>query len=396
MMGGLCINATLLYSELNILCCVIMLIIAINLSISGFDKSEENRIFSYSVYLAAFANICDFLWNLCLTGTVNLPVMAMYLIDFFYFISFGASALCWLIYTDMVQKNDILKNKKLFVLYFVPLAVLAVLLMANSLTGCLFYIDASGKYYRGTLFYAQQVLSYGYIVISAVKCFSKATSRKNYARRGYFLTLSTFVIPPIICGIIQIIVQDIPVLSVGIVISYLLAYINLLERLISLDPLTGISNRREFLQRLEDNIKSLKANEDLYFLFIDIDSFKNINDTEGHNEGDRVLKEIAAALKKYTKTINGSCGRYGGDEFALFVVTELNVGIESVCAGLEEHIEKHRIIRKGGKTVTVSMGCSKYLGDSDDIQGLIFRADENMYSTKKEKRKMKNGENCFK
>ena len=85
MMGGLCINATLLYSELNILCGVIMLIIAINLSISGFDKSEENRIFSYSVYLAAFANICDFLWNLCLTGTVNLPVMAMYLIDFFYF-----------------------------------------------------------------------------------------------------------------------------------------------------------------------------------------------------------------------------------------------------------------------------------------------------------------------
>lgn len=186
MMGGLCINATLLYSELNILCGVIMLIIAINLSISGFDKSEENRIFSYSVYLAAFANICDFLWNLCLTGTVNLPVMARYLIDFFYFISFGASALCWLIYTDMVQKNDILKNKKLFVLYFVPLAVLAVLLMAKSLTGCLFFIDASGKYYRGTLFYAQQVLSYGYIVISAVKCFSKATSRKNYARRGYF------------------------------------------------------------------------------------------------------------------------------------------------------------------------------------------------------------------
>lgn len=88
MMGGLCINATLLYSELNILCGVIMLIIAINLSISGFDKSEENRIFSYSVYLAAFANICDFLWNLCLTGTVNLPVMAMYLIDFFYFILF--------------------------------------------------------------------------------------------------------------------------------------------------------------------------------------------------------------------------------------------------------------------------------------------------------------------
>ena len=390
MMGGTSISSILLYSEINILCVVIMLIIAVNLSVSGFDKSSQSRMLSYSVYLTALANICDFLWNLCLTGTVNLPNFIRYSVDYIYFIAFGTASLCWLIYTDMVQKSDILKNKRLFAIYFIPLAVLVILLAANSFNGCLFYIDGSGKYYRGRLFYAQQVLSYGYILISAVKCFLKATSRKNFAQRDYLFKLVTFVIPPIICGIIQIIVQDIPVLSVGIAMSYLLAYINSLERLISLDPLTGISNRRDLLQRLEDDIKSLKTTEDLYFLFIDIDSFKSINDTYGHNEGDRVLKNIAAALKKYIKTVNGSCGRYGGDEFALYIIKELNTDFASVCAELDKFIEKQHVVYGGGKAVTVSMGCSKYLGDSDDIQGLVFRADEAMYSLKKEKRRMKN------
>ncbi len=50
-----------------------MLIIAVNLSVSGFDKSSQSRMLSYSVYLTALANICDFLWNLCLTGAVKLP-----------------------------------------------------------------------------------------------------------------------------------------------------------------------------------------------------------------------------------------------------------------------------------------------------------------------------------
>lgn len=385
MTGGYNINATLLYSEINILCIVIMLIIAINLSVSGYDKSRSNKVFAHSVYLATVANFCDFLWTLCLTGALTLPIAARYIIDYVYFISFGFSSLFWLIYTDFVQKNSILKNKKLLALYSLPLLTLAVLLFINSFNGCLFYIDKSGRYYRGELFYAQQILSYGYIVVSSVKCFSKATLRKNYAQRGYFLTLSTFVIPPIICGIIQIFLQDIPVLSVGIVISYLLAYISSLERLISLDPLTGISNRRDFLQRLENDIKSLKADEELYFMFIDADSFKAINDTDGHNEGDRVLKEIATALKKYAKNNNGFCCRYGGDEFAVYIVAERGIDKKQICSKLENYIDNKKITRKNGNAVTVSMGYSSYRSDNDDILGLISRADEEMYNAKNRK-----------
>lgn len=360
-----------------------MLIIAVNLSVSGFDKSYKNRVFSYSVYLATLANICDFLWNLCLTGAVNLPIPVRLLINGVYFISFGFSALCWLLYTDRIQANGCKRRSLRAVLYALPISLLAFLLILNCFNGCLFYIDSLG-YHRGGLFYAQQVLSYSYILISTVKCFYRAALRKNFTERSYFLTLSTFVIPPIICGIIQIFLQDIPILSVGIVISYLLAYINTLERLISLDSLTGISNRRDFLQRLEAEIRPQRAADGLYFMFIDVDSFKAVNDIYGHSEGDRVLREVADILKNYVKERNGFCGRYGGDEFAAFVPAENSADIETIRSELENRIKNGVLLRDGG-SVTVSTGYSKYLGGDDDIQGMITRADAEMYGVKKER-----------
>ena len=60
----------------------------------------------------------------------------------------------------------------------------------------------------------------------------------------------------------------------------------------------------------------MRPNEKLYFLFIDVDSFKQINDTYGHNEGDRALKIIAEVLSSLSEKTGGFCARYAGDEFA--------------------------------------------------------------------------------
>ena len=97
--------------------------------------------------------------------------------------------------------------------------------------------------------------------------------KKNYANRQYFLAMTAFIVPPIICGIIQIFIQNIPILSAGIRVSFLIEYLNSTETLISIDPLTGISNRRDFLNHLTDEIKSLKSRDKLYLAFLDIDRF---------------------------------------------------------------------------------------------------------------------------
>ncbi len=383
--------ATLLYSEINILCMVLMVIIAIRSSVTGFDTSIKNKTFVASVLLAAAANVFDFMWNMGFTGYWRLPVPVMWLMDFMYFLSFGCSSYCWFLYTEILQKKSKFKYNKSYAICTIPLVVLVILLIASYFNGCLFYFDGDGQYHRGPLFYMQQILSYGYIVVVAVKNLVNAFHKKSFAHRKELVTLATFAVPPIICGIIQMFLQDLPILSVGIVVSFLLAYICSLESLILLDPLTGISNRRELLSRLASDIGSLKPGQKLYFLFVDVDEFKHINDTFGHNEGDRVLREIASALKKYAKRTNGYCGRYGGDEFAMIQIRSRYFDESRFEKEFKACISERNVVVGDAFPVEVSIGYAQYEGEADSIQDLIYRADNAMYRAKEAKRSTERG-----
>ena len=83
--------------------------------------------------------------------------------------------------------------------------------------------------------------------------------KKHLSRREEFLVMAAFVVPPVICSVFQIVFQTIPILSVGIVISFQLACINFLERKISQDSLTGISNRREILRLTGEKMRLKKG-----------------------------------------------------------------------------------------------------------------------------------------
>ena len=191
------------------------------------------------------------------------------------------------------------------------------------------------------------------------------------------------MVAPLIGGVIQIIFQDVPVLSVGIVISFLLAYINIIESLISLDPLTGISNRKKLLQQLLYRLQNIKPDEKLYFLFIDVDKFKRINDSYGHVEGDRVLTDIALLLTRHTTGTDSCVGRYGGDEFAVIFTLKKTMS-DDVCARFIECLHDNDITAGGEHKVTLSIGCTECT-QSDSIKDIIARADKEMYEIKKHK-----------
>ena len=368
----------LMYAEINVVNVVIMGIIALRALGSVYGKTARGRLFVASVVFAAIANVFDLSWNLRVTDNWILPAWARYTINFMHFMTLGSSSLCWLIYIDSIQENK--KISKVHIIYAIPIFVLATLLILTRYNGCLYSIDANGVYHRGKLFYSQQILSYGYVIYASFKSFVYAMYKKNYANKQYFLAMTAFIVPPIICGTLQIFIQNIPLLSCGIMISFLLAYINSTEILISIDPLTDIPNRRDFLNHLTDEIKSLKSRDKLYLAFLDIDRFKEINDRYGHNEGDRVLKETASALKAYVKNRNAYCARYGGDEFAVINVTEN--GEESTFSELMRIIEE-KSVTAGGEKIRVSMGCTEFCGGTDSIPDMISRADNAMYMMKR-------------
>ena len=149
------------------------------------------------------------------------------------------------------------------------------------------------------------------------------------------------------------------------------------------DPLTGLPNRRLFLDRLDQAVARTQRNRQiLALLFLDLDRFKAINDTLGHEEGDRLLKLVAVRLRASTRA-SDTVARLGGDEFAV-ILPEVD-RIEDVIRFAEKifHMLAATFDLAGRHTeVTASMGISLYPADGQDAETLLRNADAAMYRAK--------------
>jgi diguanylate cyclase (GGDEF)-like protein len=374
----------LLYSEVTILSCIVMVIIAVSAMNMSQSITYRNWLFIVSVLCAAAANVCDFVWNMALTDSWDMHIHARYLMNCGYFLTLGVSMYCWFLYT-LLFVNKRAPSIRFHVISAIPLMLLLLLLVVSYINGCAFYIDESGMYHRGKLFYLQHVFSYGYVAAASIVCLRRAMRSDYYDRRQELLMMAAFIIPPLICIVIQSLLQNIPVLAVGIVISYILVYISILQNMISNDELTGISNRKELLRYLSGQIRR-DMTENLCFMFMDIDGFKNINDEYGHTEGDRALQAFAMALRQAAAECGGVCARYGGDEFALAAALG-----EDDAIRVQKRI--HDLVkRKCGEhglkcNMEVSIGCVRYHNGMNGVQELISSADEAMYAVKTAKKR---------
>jgi len=162
-----------------------------------------------------------------------------------------------------------------------------------------------------------------------------------------------------------------------------------LEKMAMLDNLTQLANRnfleREFKARFEE----LRRYEVPFgVLFMDIDHFKNFNDTHGHDVGDKVLKFIAASLVSTSRPFD-IFGRWGGEEFVGIIKNVKKKELEIIAQRVRMLIEKSYLKTNGQKLhVTISIGAT--LAEAhDNMETVIKRADELLYKSKA------NGRNCL-
>lgn len=376
---------TVLYAEINIFSIAVLLVIAFKSSMTEMEQPLKNKLFSFSVWFVTAANVFDLLWKLSNTKYWTLPLPVTLGINFMYFMCFGLSSYFWFLYSEVTAKKDILRRARLIGEAF-PLFVLVGLLIVSMFNGCLFYFDENMEYHRGPLYYLQGILSYGYIGIASVKSLIEVGKKKNYSHKEELFTVASFSVPLLLCGAAQLFFQSAPVMTLGVSAAYLIVYINSLQILISIDSLTGLNNRRELLKHLEEKVLALKKDENLYFLFIDLDSFKQINDKYGHNEGDRALKDVASVLKSVCGRTGGFCARYGGDEFAVVQVLETGGNIDDVRKEICELIERKSTEQALAYNISVSVGYAEYPKQAKNIQDLIYCADSDMYDVKMRKK----------
>lgn len=152
------------------------------------------------------------------------------------------------------------------------------------------------------------------------------------------------------------------------------------------DQLTGLHNRRYMSRHLDNLVSSAKKSEKpIAFVIMDIDFFKLVNDTHGHDIGDEVLKEFAARIAANVRGIDLAC-RYGGEEFVV-VMPDTDVAFAySVSERLRHSIETtpFRISRApNALNLTISIGIAGLEGPDDTADALLHRADQALYSAKK-------------
>ena len=156
-----------------------------------------------------------------------------------------------------------------------------------------------------------------------------------------------------------------------------------LARLAYYDSLTGLPNRRMFHDRLVQAIERARRNEKLVgVLFLDLDHFKDINDTLGHLFGDRVLQETAKRLSDLLRK-EDTVARLGGDEFTVILESIRNLAdAEDVANKILHSIRQPFKLGEHEIYVTSSIGITLYPLDDSDIERLIMNADGAMYQAK--------------
>ncbi|HEX7955376.1 MAG TPA: sensor domain-containing diguanylate cyclase, partial [Pyrinomonadaceae bacterium] len=158
------------------------------------------------------------------------------------------------------------------------------------------------------------------------------------------------------------------------------------------DPLTGLVNRRYLEERLQEELDRSKRHRfSMAFMMVDIDDFKNYNDTHGHQAGDLALEMTAQCLKTALRSADVAA-RYGGEEFSI-LLPQTGLGeARTIAERIRRRIERTQFPHGGSQplgAVTVSIGVSAFGAELDTPAEIIYAADQALYAAKAR------GKNCI-
>ena len=156
-----------------------------------------------------------------------------------------------------------------------------------------------------------------------------------------------------------------------------------LRKMAHYDALTGVGNRNLFFERLENTIRDAQRDERIFaLLYLDLDNFKPINDSMGHDAGDLVLKTVANRLQEVVRT-GDTVARMGGDEFTIILhALHSAADAEILARKISEIISAPLVINGSGCTLGASIGISLFPDDGADTEILVNKADYAMYQAK--------------
>lgn len=273
-----------------------------------------------------------------------------------------------------------------------PLLTVVCAIVASALLsplfGLVFGLGADNRSSHGPLyplFIATQFLLSLFLIAHI------AGNRKRVSRK-VFVTLFSYPFPMLLAAVLQTVFGGLILLWPTMTLFVLTLAFNVESRRAKTDFLTGAANRRSLDEELERRVESSRAGRLLCGLLLDIDSFKGINDSLGHEAGDRALEDVSGLLHDSVR-VEDYVARMGGDEFVVLAYSREPSWIEGLVARIEDAI---RDLNESGRRpyrLSLSIGRSVYdptasapAGQAMSGPGFLALLDADMYRRKEDKK----------
>lgn len=373
-----------LYIEINMICITILLIIVFKI-LRDLNLRIAKKLFIGVLLSSIELFVLDAHLALIKLGAISASISTYSVIYGFYEFHAVFVGYLWSLYILHIHDSSIIKTKWKLILWTLPFLIPSIMCFFSIKTGWIFYIDGAGICHKGSLYFIQLAIGYAYIIWAAVETFFMAAIEKNYIKRKEYFSLSSFVILPLIAGTIQFASGGLPVLCVGITLSYLIVFLSFQEAQISKDSFTGMNNRNELNRFLYSRMTQSSRKKDLYLIIMDIDSFKLINDIYGHVEGDNALLRLSSVLKDVCGTNNCFAARYGGDEFVLIYECDTFIEFKRLQQQITDNLAESNKTSGTKYSISISMGYSMLTDKFQNIQQFIGAADAELYKVKRSK-----------
>lgn len=370
----------ILYLEINAIGLLILLIVAFSQRRMGLSSARQRSFHSLLWSCGLMLALDTALWLLNgRTFPGARPLLCA--VSTAYYAFAPLVAYFWLRYCDLHIYADPQRLRRRRGAYLAPFALNAALCLPSAWTGWVFYVDAANVHHRGRLFAAHALISLACLLYALCLVWRReAGARLTRAER---VDMTLFMLPPIAGIVVQWLFYGVTVLWVMAAVAILFVYLNVQNEQIFSDPLTGLNNRRRFVQYLSLRAQTaLPEGQRLFALMVDLDRFKHINDTYGHTVGDRALMRMAEALKRACAEHNDFLARIGGDEFVLLCQRESEEEVRETVALLRGHLEALNRLSDDPFNLAFSAGWAEFGHAHTTAEAVLAAADRHMYSVK--------------
>ena len=223
-----------------------------------------------------------------------------------------------------------------------------------------------------------------YILLGAFLCYKSSLYNLDFDIK--YIARKHLYYYTVLC--IAFLIEQVVFSNVAVGTSYvvflLFNYMTKSKTMISQDSLSGVNNRVSFNKYI-NNVFLSKDHDGAYIVYIDIDKFKQINDTYGHIEGDEAISLVGKTLKSIAGETNSFVARIGGDEFVMIVKTTEEEKVKKVIQNISFELEERIIFSDKQYDLTVSCGYIEVKKNQKNIKELMVKADESMYIEKLKK-----------